>query len=129
MKLLVYLKNKYSKWENCTQIQLLANAINWLESYEVEITILLKMFSKLDIIIPDLYYLIEDIIISNKIEYEISQRNPEYVSIVNKVFFYGMESILRVITSNISLYTNEEKSEDEMNRFYNTNKEILQDAT
>ena len=129
LKLLVYLKNKYSKWENCTQIQLLANTINWLESYEVEITILLKMFSKLDIIIPDLYYLIEDIIISNKIEYEISERNPEYVSIVNKVFFYGMESILRVITSNISLYTNEEKSEDEMNRFYNTNKEILQDAT
>ena len=86
------------------------------------------MFSKLDSIVPDLYYLVEDIINEKKIEYEISQRNPEHTRIVNEVFFLGMESILRVITSNISIYSNLKKSENEMSRLNNINKEILQDA-
>ena len=128
LKLLVFLKNKYSFNGNNNPQQIFANILNWLKSYEVELAILLKMFSKLDNQIPDLFDLIEKIIFENQIEYEISDNNSELSSITNKVFFYGIESILKVVTSNISIYTNFEKSEDKMNIFLNECKEILQDA-
>ena len=127
LKLLVNLKNKYSKNDNLDQIQMLANTINWLESYESEITILLKMFSKLNNIVPEILNEINNIILSRLINYEISDRNPEFTSIVNKVFFMGMESLLRVITFKIDKIF--EKSEDNFfTLFQNTIKEVLQDA-
>ena len=128
LKLLISLKFNLSNNFDPSQTEFLASTINWLESYEVEITILLRMFSKLDNIVPDLYHLVEYIIYGKTIKYEISERNPSHTAIVNEIFFYGMESILRVITSNISIYSNLENSENEMNRLQNLNKEILQDA-
>ena len=126
LKYLVYLKGKYSKNENYTKIQLLANTINWLESYEVEITILLKMFSKLSIIIPNLYYEVEGIIDNKKIEFEVSERNPEYNIILNNSFFLCMEAILRVVSTKISKIF--EESEDKFTELQNISKEIYQDA-
>ena len=125
LKLLVNLKNKYSKDENLNQIQILANNINWLESYVIEITMLLKMFSKLNNITEDLYTEISNIINYKLINYETSEVSLELIS--NKVFFMGMESLLRVIPRKI--YKNFENAEDnKITLFQNTNKEILQDA-
>ena len=126
LKLLIHLKNKYSNYENYSQIQLLANTINWLESYELEITILLKIFSKFNYLIPNLIYSIKDNILRNNFKYEISDRNPEFTSIVNKIFFVALESLLYSIITNIDKYL--VKSEDSFTRFQNICKEILQDA-
>ena len=126
LKLLIELKNKYSKIENDTPMKMFANTINWLESYEAEITILLKMFKKLNNIVPNLYKEIDNMIKYHLIKYEISDINQEFISIVNQVFFIGMESILRVITTKIN--ENLIEKEDAFTLFQNTNKDILQDA-
>ena len=85
-------------------LHLLATIINWVESYSEEITILQQIFLKLNMKIPELYEQIEDIINSEQIKYEISERNPEYISIVNKIFFLSLDSILRIITSKSEIY-------------------------
>ena len=126
LKYLVSLKSKYSINENLDKIQFLANSINWLESYEEEITILLKMFSKLSIIIPNLYNEVEDVIRTKAIKFEISERNPKYNSILNKSFFLCMEAILRVISIKIAKVF--EESEDKFTELQNISKEIYQDA-
>ena len=122
LKLLIFLKNKYSH-KKYTQIQLLANTINWLESYDGEISILLKMFSKLNIIVPDLYDSIKDVISNKEIKYGVYEPNSEYTKIVNEVFFLGMESILRVITSDLSIY----KNLDDLAKMKTKNEDIIQD--
>ena len=126
LKYLVSLKNKYSKNENCDKIQFIANSINWLESYEEEITILLKMFSKLSTIIPNLYNEVEEIIRSKQIKFEISERNPKYNIILNKAFLLCMEAILRVASTKIAKIF--EESEDKFTELQNISKEIYQDA-
>ena len=128
LKLLIFYKNK-SLNRNCNQLQLMANIINWLESYEEEISILLKMFSKLNKMVPNVYESIENIILNKEIRYGIYEQNSEYTKIVNEVFFLGMESILRVLTSDMSIYQKlGENFEDNLTRMQNTNKDIMQDA-
>ena len=51
------------------------------------------MFSKLSEYVKNLYEKIEEVIKSNKIQYEISERCQKHFSIVNKALFLGMESI------------------------------------
>ena len=80
-------------------IKIAANSINWIESYDLDISNILEMFSKLNSIVDNLYEQIEEIINKNKIIYEVSKRSKEYKSIVNKPLFYGMESILKVTTN------------------------------
>ena len=77
----------------------LAKIINWLESYSEEISSLEQIFLKLSLKIPELIETIENNISSGQIKYEISERNPEYTSIVNKVFFLCLDSLLRILTS------------------------------
>ena len=128
LKLLISLKNKYSKYnDNISHIQKLANAINWLEAYETEITTILKMFAKLNNIIPISFDLINNYIYNETIKYEVSKRNPEFTGIVNKVFFYGMESILKLITMNAYMNFSKE-DENVLTKMQNINKEILQEA-
>ena len=128
LQLLISLKNKYSKFnDNCTHIQNLANTINWLEAYETEITTILKMFAKFSNIIPISFDLINNYIYNENIKYEVSNRNPEFTGIVNKVFFYGMESVLKIITMNAYM-TYSKESENALTKMQNINKEILQDA-
>ena len=106
-------------------LHLLATMINWIESYSEEITILQQIFLKLNMKIPELYEQIEKIINSEQIKYEISERNPEYFSIVNKIFFLSLDSILRIITSKAEIY---ELPLDDFFDLINTNKEVLQNA-
>ena len=99
--------------------------INWIESYSEEITLLQQIFLKLNMKIPELYEQIESIIKSDQIIYEISERNPGYTAIVNKVFFICLDSILRILTSKIEIY---ELPFDDFFDLINTNKEVLQNA-
>ena len=103
----------------------LASIINWIESYTEEISLLQQIFLKLNMKIPNLNELIQEIIDKKQIYYEISERNPEYTSIVNEVFFLSLDSILRILTSRSEIY---ELPEDDFFDLINTNKEVLQDA-
>ena len=60
-----------------------------------------------------------------KIKFEISERNPEYLSIINEVFLLSLDNIQSVITSKEKIYGLSSQDFFELN---NTNKEVLQDA-
>ena len=87
LKYMVYLKNEYQEIEPKISLRDLAKILNWIQSYRDEITIILKMFSKLNTIIIDLFQLIQNIIETRTAQYEILGRNNTASSIVNKVFF------------------------------------------
>ena len=106
-------------------IDLLANNINWVESYSEEITSLQQIFLKLSMKIPEFFEQIETIVNTKQIVYEISDRNPKYTSIVNEAFFLSLDSILRIITSKEEVYN---LMMDDFFDLINTNKEVLQDA-
>ena len=129
LQLLILLKRIFSDKSNYSLSQVLINTMNWMESYVVEITILLKMFSKLNSIIPDLYEQVDIIIKQKKIKYEISKGSNIHSGKVLKVFFLGMESILKVTTSNLEIYKNLDQSKDKLTQLQDLEKEILQDAT
>ena len=103
----------------------MASIINWIECYSEEITYLQEIFLKLSAKIPNLFESIKKIISSEQIEYEISNRNPEYIGIVNKVFFLSLDSILRIITSKPEIY---DLSLDNVYELIKVNKEVLQTA-
>ena len=131
--LLLDIRNKileefFGKNNNCPNtIQYkLATIMNWVEYYPVEISSLQKIFFKLNNNIPNFYEKIKSILSSDQITYEISERNPEYTAIVNKVFFLGLDSILRIITSKPEIY--ELLKDDEFSAFIRTTKEVLQNA-
>ena len=120
-------KNENEKEENI--IKLIAKTINFVECYSDEISSLEKIFSKLNMKIPELNKQINDIIDKNEIIYEVSDRNPEFTIPINKVFFLSIDSILRVIISNSQIYEfRGQYSEDDLFDLINTYKEILQDA-
>ena len=120
-------KNENEKEENIKK--LIAKAFNFVEGYSEEISSLQKIFSKLNMKIPELNKQIKDIIDKEEIIYEESERNPKFTVPINKVFFLSMDSILRVITSNSQIYDiRGEYSEDDLFDLINTYKEILQDA-
>ena len=106
-------------------LQKLAATINWIECYSEEINSLQQIFLKLNMKIPELFEQVEKIINTEQIKYEISERNPEYFAIVNKVFFLSLDSILRIITSKPEVY---ELPIDDFFDLINTNKEVLQNA-
>ena len=99
----------------------LAKGINWLESYKNEITIIQRIFSKLNKKIVDFYKQIEKVI-TQEIKYEIYRRNSQYTSIVNEVFFLILESILRVITCNNEIY---DIPNEDLFELINVNKKVL----
>ena len=59
------------------------------------------------------------------IKFEISERNPEYLSIINEVFFLSLDSIQSEITSKEKIYGLPSQDFFEL---INTNTEVLQDA-
>ena len=113
-----YLKNKNTKADYLVYF---SSAINWIESYSEEIIYLEEIFLKFSEKIPDLLEQAKEIISSDKIEYEISNRNPEYNKFVNKVFFLSLDSILRVVISKIEI-------DNLPLDLINTSKEILQNG-
>ena len=117
LKLLVSLRREEGKgMEEKNGIECLANTINWVESYSEEIIILLQVFSKLNIIIDNLFGKIEENIKNIK-----KVMNPK----INLAILYMIDSILKVVTSNPHLYINKEKDINEFFKLLYTNKEIL----
>ena len=104
-------------------INLLANNINWIESYTEEIFSLQQIFLKLSLKIPTFFEDIEIIINKKRINYEITEKNPEYTSIVNEVFFLSIDSILKVLLSKEEIYN---LNIDELHDLINIIKEIMQ---
>ena len=126
LKLIIKIRNNCERDEELRNI---ASLINWIECYSIEIGNILNMFSKLNSIIYILYDEIEKIINNNEIEYAIPNKRQEYTdytSIVNKALFYGMESILKVITSNEYIYDKLIKEEEKFKKFMNVIKEIYE---
>ena len=126
---LVELRNNSEKeFKETDVIRNVANIINWVETYSEEITIILNIFSKLNKIISNLFEQIKKIINNNKIKYEVSERNQPYKSIVNKLIFLGIDSILKVVTSNEQIYINLKDNKEKLSQLIDINKEILQQA-
>ena len=129
LNLLFTLRIKESQeLQNREIIETFSNAINWMEAYSDEITINLQIFSKLNKLVENLYEQINEIIFTEQIDYEISKRSSRFSSIVNKSFFYVIESILRVVTSNEQIYINKKNNSNDFFNLINTCKEILNQA-
>ena len=80
---------------------------------------------KLSLKIPEFYKQLETIINQKQIVYEVSERNPQYTSIINETFFLSLDSILRIITSKEGIY---DLPQDDFFDLINTNREVLQSA-
>ena len=107
----------------------MAQNLNFIQSYQEEITFLLKIFIKLNIKVNNLYNQMEDIIEQKLVKYEISYRNPEYTSIANEVFFLCLDSMIRAIISNDKIYNIKgDWPEDSLYYIIKTYKEVLQDG-
>ena len=128
LELFVFIRNRSLKIENLTQKHFLANAINWLECYSFEITIILRVFSKLNNIIIDLYDQIESFIHIKLSLFKNSEEIINFSHKINEVFVLGIESMLNIITSNIDIYRNIINSQDKITQFINISKDILQDT-
>ena len=107
-------------------ISLFAKKILWLESYSQYISILLSIYQKMSINENNLFIKINNIIDNNEIKYEISVRSPEYTKEINESFFLIMESLLKIITSDLDLYKNLKGQEFYV--FLNSLKDISEDA-
>ena len=127
LKLLVELKDKYCLKEEDYKKQI-ASTINWLEVYSHEIISILKMYITLNKVVNNLFDQIKAIIDNNQVHFEKSERNPEYKSLVNEVFFMALESLLRVITSNDKIYTSLKKESEKFFELINIDKQIHQDG-
>ena len=107
----------------------LSKLFNFIESYSSEIAKINQMFLKLSQKIPELYPQVEEKIKNKEIKFEISERNPEYSSIVNEAFFISVDALLRVIITNEKIYNfNDKESDVIISELIKTFKEILQTA-
>ena len=129
-EMLKYLVNlKYENNNNESEpLRNFSNKMNWIQCYSIEITTILQMFSKLNKIIKGVFGQIKQIIEKRKTEYKISGRSNTLSAIVNEVFFLGMESILRVVTSNKEIYVSFKDDPNKFSELMNINKDILQSA-
>lgn len=89
----------------------------------------MTIFLKLNDIINNLYEKIKKVIEDGTIKYEISERNRGYTSFVNKAIFFGIESIIRVVTSNEDIYIDIKDEKEKFSQLIKINKEILQEAS
>ena len=119
LKYLMEIKEKEITKENLKEgsIEQIARKINWIHCYKTYIITILKMFSNLSLIMDNS---------AEKIKNELKkyEESGSMDSIVNKTLFCGMESILRILTSDKEIYTFSD------NKFYKIKiiKDILQDA-
>ena len=102
----------------------LAKVINWIESYSEEIILILQIFMKLFLMIPQLYEYLVTEINKKEVKYKI-EKNKEHFSIINEVFFVVINSIVKIINTRDEIY---ELSENNLHNLLNLNKEILRDV-
>ena len=126
LRIIIKITNEMKDLKEDDSMKNASRIINWLEYYYKEMIIILEMFYKLSKYISDLYEQIKDIIENNKVQPEESERYLSYMNLVNKPFFYGIESILRVLTTNDKLYINLKKDLKNFSQFINMIKELLQ---
>jgi len=107
-------------------VKLLAKKMIWLESNSQYISIILNIYQKISNNEKDLFSKIEKIIVNKDIQYEISNRSPPYTEEINSPFFYILESLLKIITSDFELYENL-KNQDFYD-FINSLKTIIQNT-
>ena len=115
---------KYKNNEEKDPNKKIAGKINWVECYKRNIATILQMFSSLSIVVKDLNNKIIEV---NKGQEQISKTESSS-SIVNDVFFFAMESILRVVTSNVDIYKSQKEDSNDFYELMNINQEILQNA-
>ena len=109
--------------QNLADFGTIAGIINWVETYSIDISYILRIFIMLSNYYHDIIYEVEKIIKDEQIKYENSDRCKEYTSMVNKALFNGFESLLKIITSKIKLYTDLVGKPD-FDIFFNMIKEI-----
>ena len=127
LKLMVQLRNdSIDIFKEYDQMEKTISSIIWIEYYSNNISIILQMFSRLNSVIDNLYEKVFEVINNKKIKYEKSNRCREYTSLVNEILFLGMESILKVITSNEQIYLDLFNNLEKFNGLINVNNEILQ---
>ena len=113
--------------DNKIEIENIGSIINWLEFYSNQISYMLKIYLMLNDYlkkIENFKNIHEELDkISNSIVYENDEKNNEYKSEVNKGLFIGIESILKIITSNPKIFL--ESNKDKFSKLININKEIM----
>ena len=102
----------------------IANAINWVECYKMEIITILKIYSFLDLKINNLYENIKE----TKSEYSILKRNGKYIKIVNESILIGIESILGIMISDETFFNNIFNRYSKILDIINIYREILYDV-
>ena len=129
LALIVDLKNtnikKYLIEENNDIIIKFVSTINWIQSYSKEIKLILDIFLKLNLKIPELYNLLKIIINERQIKYEIEKRKKENISIVNETFFILINSFLRILNIKYEIY---ELYKDDLFTLINIIKVIIQNV-
>ena len=122
MKIINYYLNNEEK--EIDIINLLTKTINWVESYSEEIILIIRVYIKLDLIVPELFEKIQSKISKKEIKYKILDKNNKQIPINNEVFFIIINSFLNIINSNDEIY---KLSENIVNNLLNIFKEILKD--
>ena len=102
-----------------------ASIINWIQCYKEDLSTILQMFSSLSLIVDNLTEKIKSKI---KDEQMKSSNTESASSIVNDALFYGMESILKILTSDKDIYISMKKNSDDFYELMNITREILQNA-
>ena len=129
LKKMVYLRFNFGKDDKDIEvdpIRLLAMKMVWFEANREYISIILNIYQKISIHEKYLFNKIDKIIENNEIKYEISERVSAHTEEFNAPFFYILESILKIMTTDIELYRNL-KGQDYYD-FINSLKGIAQDA-
>ena len=96
-------KESYFDTKEDFTIDNLSEVILYLQSYKAEIIILSEIYCLLTSYLPNTFDKVKEILESKKIKTEISKRNPSYKKLVNEVFYFIMESLLK------SIYTNDKE--------------------
>ena len=126
LKKMVYLRFNLGNEEETDPIRLIAMKMVWLESNSEYISILLNIYKKISLQEKNLFMKIDKIINNNEIKYEISVRVLAHTEEVNAPYFYIMESLLKLLTTDPEIYINL-KGQDYYD-FINALKGIAQDA-
>ena len=117
--------NSGNEVEEVELVKSFAMKIVWFESNSEYISIVINIYKKIFFYDKDLFKKINNIIDKEEIKYEISKRAPSYTKEINSPFFFILESILKIITTDFDFKM---LKEQEFYDFMNSLKGICQDA-
>ena len=96
----INLKDTYYETIGEINIENLSEIFLYLESYKMEILLIIESYCLLSSFLPNILNTIKTIISLKIIKTEVSKRNPYYKKRVNEVFYILIESILKSIYNN-----------------------------